>query len=136
MLPDVTGPASLAGLLVVFVPCFTAPTFHTFAGLVTGFVAQTSRRTVCGMLVGAGLSRVWPHDRAHYFFAKAPWSPDRLGRVLAGLVTALLVPADQPVQLIVDDTLFKRRGRKVWAASWLHDGRPRHRRRSATATTG
>jgi SRSO17 transposase len=88
-----------------------AATFHTFAGLVTGLAAQTSRRTVCGMLVGAGPSRVWPHDRVHYFFAKAAWSPDR--RVLAGLVTALLVPADQPVQLIVDDTLFKRRGRKV-----------------------
>lgn len=37
MLPDVTVPASLAGLLAVFGPCFTAPSFVTFCGLVTGF---------------------------------------------------------------------------------------------------
>src|SRR5262245_43778268 len=122
MLPGVTLPASLSGLLAVFVPCFTAPSFGTFCGLVTGFLAQTGRRTVCGMLVGAGLSRLWPHDRAHYFFARAVWSPDAVGLMLARLVVSLLVPADQPVRVVVDDTLFRRSGRKVWAASWFHDG--------------
>jgi len=122
MFPDVTLPASLAGLLAVFAPCFTAPTFRTFCGLVAGFVAQTGRRTVTGMLVGAGLSRVWPHDRAHYYFAKAAWSPDAVGLVLARLVVGVLVPAGEPVAVAVDDTLFNRRGRKVWAASWFHDG--------------
>ena len=37
----------LAGLLAAFRPCFTAPTFHTFVGLVVGLIAQTRRRTVC-----------------------------------------------------------------------------------------
>jgi hypothetical protein len=122
MFPDVTLPASLAGLLAVFAPCFTAPSFATFCGLVTGFVAQPGRRTVCGMLVGAGLSRVWPHDRAHYFFAKAAWSADAVGLALARLVVSTLVPAGEPVAVVVDDTLFKRAGRRVWAASWFHDG--------------
>ena len=125
MLPDVTLPASLAGLLAVFAPCFTAPTFGTFCGMVGGFVAQTGRRTVCGMLVGAGLSRLWPHDRAHYFFATAAWSAEAVGLALAQLVVSLLVPAGEPVQIVVDDTLFKRSGRKVWAASWFHDGSAR-----------
>ena len=35
---------------------------------------------------------------------------------------SLLVPAGAPVDAAVDDTLFKRRGKKVWAASWFHDG--------------
>jgi hypothetical protein len=77
---------------------------------------------VCGMLVGAGLSRTWPHDRAHYFFARARWSPERLGLVLARLVVTLLVGDGAPVLVAIDDTLFKRRGKKVWAASWFHDG--------------
>jgi hypothetical protein len=34
----------------------------------------------------------------------------------------LLVPAGQPVTVAIDDTLFKRWGKKVWAASWFHDG--------------
>ena len=55
MLPGATVPSWLAGLLAVFGPCFTAPTFQTFIGLVVGLIAQTRRRTVCGMLTGAGL---------------------------------------------------------------------------------
>jgi hypothetical protein len=38
------------------------------------------------------------------------------------MVVSLLVPAGAPVDAAVDDTLFKRRGKKVWAASWFHDG--------------
>jgi hypothetical protein len=122
MLPCPTLPPSLAALLMAFQPCFTAPTYRTFCALACGFLAQTGRRTVCGMLVGAGLSRVWPHDRAHYFFARARWSPERLGLTLARLVVELLIPDGAPVLVAVDDTLFRRRGKKVWAASWFHDG--------------
>ena len=48
MLPDVTLPlpASLASLLAVFEPLFTAPSFHIFCGLACGFLAQTGKRTV------------------------------------------------------------------------------------------
>jgi hypothetical protein len=37
-------------------------------------------------------------------------------------VAALLVPDGEPVLVAVDDTLLRRRGKKVWAASWFHDG--------------
>jgi hypothetical protein len=37
-------------------------------------------------------------------------------------VVTLLVPAGEPVVVAIDDTLFRRRGKKVWAASWFHDG--------------
>jgi hypothetical protein len=45
------------------------------------------------MLAGAGLSRCWPHDRAHQFFARARWNADDLGLAVAKLVVALLAPA-------------------------------------------
>lgn len=123
MLPDsVPVPASLMTLLAVFSPLFTTPTFRTFTGLACGFLAQSGKRTVCGMLTGAGLSRSWSHDRAHSFFSRARWSPDDLGICVAKLVIALLVPDGEPVEVMIDDTLFKRRGKKVWAASWFHDG--------------
>jgi len=124
MLPDATlpVPASLASLLAVFGPLFTAPSFRTFCGLACGFLSQAGKRTVCGMLAGAGLSRIWPHDRAHRFFARARWNADDLGLAVVRLVVALLVPAGEPVVVAIDDTLFRRRGKKVWAASWFHDG--------------
>ena len=124
MLPDAAMPvpASLMTLLAVFAPLFTAPSFRTFAMLACGFFAHSGQRTVCGMLTGAGLSRLWPHDRAHYFFSRARWNPDDLGIAAAKLVIALLVPEGEAVEVLVDDTLFRRRGKKVWAASWFHDG--------------
>jgi DDE superfamily endonuclease len=124
MLPDalLPVPASLMALLAVFSPLFTAPSFRTFTALACGFLAQPGKRTVCGMLSGAGLARLWPHDRAHFFFARARWDADALGLAVARLVVELLVPAGDPVSVAVDDTLFRRRGKKVWAASWFHDG--------------
>jgi DDE superfamily endonuclease len=124
MLPDVSEPvpASLLSLLAGLAPLFTAPSFRTFCGLACGFLARPGKPTVCGMLEGAALSRLWPHDRAHSFFSRARWKPDGLGLAVARLVVSLLVPDGEPVAVAIDDTLFRRRGKKVWAASWFHDG--------------
>jgi hypothetical protein len=124
MLPDVSEPvpASLLSLLAGLAPLFTAPSFRTFCGLACGFLARPGKPTVCGMLEGAGLSRLWPHDRAHSFFSRARWKPDELGLAVARLAVSLLVPDGEPVAVAIDDTLFRRRGKKVWAASWFHDG--------------
>ncbi len=101
-------PRSLADLLIVFRPCFTAPTFATFRAMVAGFLAQPGLRTVTGMLAGARLAGVWHHTRAHRFFSAARWSADQVGLVLLDLITSTLVPADAPVVLAVDDTLWRR----------------------------
>jgi hypothetical protein len=122
MLPDLNLPASLAGLLVMLRPCFTGPSFRTFCGLAAGLAGQVRRRTVCGMLLGAGLGRCWPHDRAHYFFARAAWDLDELGLAVARIVVALLVPAGAAITVAVDDSVFRRSGRKVHGAAWQHDG--------------
>src|SRR6186713_3418478 len=103
-----TAPRSLAGLLAEFRPCFTVPTFHTFVGLVVGLIAQTRRRTVCGMLIGAGLDQVWHHSRAHRLFTNARWSGDALGLAFSDLIVARLLPAGAGLTIAVDDTLFKR----------------------------
>jgi len=115
-------PGSLMELLEEFRPCFTAPTFMTFVLLAAGLVARPARRTVCGMLAGAGLGGVWHHSRAHRFFSAARWSADAVGLVVLWLVTGYLVPAGAPVVIAVDDTLFRRSGRKVDGAHWAYDG--------------
>lgn len=74
MLPGLNPPASLSCLLGELRPCFTAPGFVTFCGLVAGLPGQVRRRTVVAMLVGAALQRAWPHDRAHCFFGRAAGS--------------------------------------------------------------
>jgi len=122
MPPDVTLPASLALLLGALRPCFTAPSFRTFTALVAGLAGQPRRRTVVGMLLGAGLGLAWPHDRAHYFFARARWDLDQAGLAVARLAAALLVPPGAPLRVAVDDSVFRRSGRKVHGAGWQYDG--------------
>ena len=115
-------PSSLEELLAEFRGCYCAWTFPVFMALACGLVTQSARRTVCGMLVGAGLSQSWSHHRAHRFCSHAHWSMEEVSCVAARLVVRLLVPADAAVSVAIDDTLFHRRGPKVHAASWFHDG--------------
>jgi DDE superfamily endonuclease len=122
MLRGVTLPGALSRVLATFRPCFTAPTFVVFTALVAGLFAQPVSRTVCGMLTGAGLARVWHHCRAHRFFSAASWRPRQVGLVLAELIATCLLEPGAPITLVVDDTLFRRRGKKVHAVGWFHDG--------------
>jgi DDE superfamily endonuclease len=120
-MPTRSLPRSVTELLDRFRGCFTAPTFEVFCALVVGFWAQPGAHTVTGMLMAAGLSATWHHARAHRFFSQARWQADQLGLCLLKLIVGLLIPAGAPVRLVVDDTLFRRSGRKVFAAAWHHD---------------
>jgi len=114
-------PASLDELLSLLSPCFSQPTFQTFRALLVGQVSQTGLRTVCGMLVGARLSAVWDHCRAHRFFSRARWSADELGLRIAALICERLLDPGAPLLVAIDDTLIHRLGRKVHACFWHHD---------------
>jgi hypothetical protein len=80
------------------------------------------RRTVCGMFTGAGLDQFWHHSRAHRLFTLARWSSDAVGLTLTDLIVARLLSAGSPLTAAVDDTLFKRSGKKVFGVAWHHDG--------------
>ena len=121
MLPDPTVPPSLMALLEKL-GTFTSPSLRTFAALVTGLVAATGKRTVTGMLTAAGLSRTWSHDRAHAFFSRASWNAEVLGLALSHLLVRSLLTEGAALTVAIDDTLFKRSGKKVFAAAWQHDG--------------
>jgi len=122
MLRVSTLPGTLTRVLAVFRACFTAPTFETFVMMASGLYAEPVRRTVCGMLTGAGLARLWHHSRAHRFFATARWNPQQVGLAVAELIVSQLLPAALPITVAVDDTLFRRRGKHVHAVGWFHDG--------------
>jgi hypothetical protein len=123
-------PSSLNELLLLFAPCFTQPTFHTFQALVVGQISQTRLRCVTGMLVGARLSEVWHHARAHRFFSHACWCVDELGLKVAEVIVERLLSREQPLVVPIDDTLLKRRGRKVFGCFWHHDATANSRKGS------
>src|ERR1700704_668325 len=116
-------PPSWAAVLETFRPAFRRRgTFTVFCVLATGMVAQTGRRSVVGMLAGARMAGVISFHAACRFFSHAVWDLDRLGLLVARLIVQGLSNDDEPIIVVVDDTLFTRWGRKVHHAFWTHDG--------------
>ena len=123
MLPALRLPSSWLEVLDPLRPVFArSSTFGLFVLLATGLVARTARRTVVGMLAGAGMAAVVSFDSACRFFSTHRWEPDRLGVAVAHLVVHRLLDADAAITIAVDDTLFRRWGKKVHHAFWTHDG--------------
>ena len=116
-------PGSWAGVLEMFRPVFRRRgTFVLFTVLATGMVAATGRRSVVGMLSGARMAGAISFHAACRFFSTAVWDLDQMGSVAARLIVERLLPPGEPITVVVDDTLFKRWGRKVHHAFWTHDG--------------
>ena len=94
-MPDAFIVGSFVHLLQAFVPCFTAPSFPTFAALMGGWPLATGRHTVTGV-VRAANAVGWKHIRTfHRFFSEGAWLPDELGLILVGLVVErCLKPGD------------------------------------------
>jgi hypothetical protein len=55
-------------------------------------------------------------------FTNARWSGDAVELALAVLIVARLLPGGAALTIAVDDTLFKRSGKKVFGVAWHHDG--------------
>ena len=132
-----TLPTSWLEVLQPLRPVFRrSQTFTLFVVLATGLVAQTRRRTVVGMLAGAGMAAVVSFHSACRFFSADRWETDRLALAVARLVVDRLLPADTPITLAVDDTLFRRWGKKVHHAFWTHDGAAQGPAKLGRATGG
>lgn len=68
------------------------------------------------------VSGVWHHSRAHRFFSTARWNLDQVGLIVLNLIMGWLTPVGAPMVVAVDDTLFRRNGRRVHGACWAYDG--------------
>jgi DDE superfamily endonuclease len=123
MLPGLTLPASWCELLETLRPVFRRSSrLGLFVLLAAGLVARSTRRTVVGMLAGAGMAALVSFQSACRFFSDHVWDVDRLGLAVARLIVDRLLGADAPITVAVDDTLFRRWGRRVQHAFWTHDG--------------
>lgn len=109
---------SFLELLQPLAGVMTAPSFASFVTLLTGWVFAR-RRTVTGMILAADAVGSKHHSAFHRFFAAARWSLDELGLAVFGLSQPWL--AAGPVLLALDDTLARKRGKKVFGVGMHHD---------------
>jgi DDE superfamily endonuclease len=114
-------PSSLTAILSLLRPAFTAPSVQIFEALVAGFLGRLGEHTVTGMWQAARLAGKLHHSRAHDFFARATWCPDRLGLLVLDFLLERFLDPGGPISLALDGTVFGRAGRKVFGARWHHD---------------
>jgi hypothetical protein len=120
-MPDTFIVGSFVQLLQVFVPCFTVPSFPTFATLMAGWSLATGRRTVTGVVRAANAVE-WKHIRTfHRFFSEGRWLPDELGLILVRLVVERCLKPGEPIVVPIDDTLGRHTGKKIAGASMHRD---------------
>lgn len=119
-MPEVILPSPFVGLLAAFEPCFHAPSYRTFQLLVAGWIHCVGRRTITAVAVASG-----GVERCHIsvfqrFFSRATWSLDALGQAVFRLALAW-IPADQPLYVLIDDTLARTTGKGIALATMHHD---------------
>jgi hypothetical protein len=120
-MPDSFIVVSFVQLLQAFVPCFTAPSFPTFATLMAGWSLATGRHTVTGVVRAANAVE-WKHIRTfHRFFSEGRWLPDDLGLILVRLVVERCLKPGDPIVVPIDDTLGRHTGKKIAGASMHRD---------------
>jgi SRSO17 transposase len=95
----------------------TAPSFQSFLLIACGWVFAR-RRTVTAMIQAAGAVSTKHHSAFHRFFATASWSLDELGLAVFGLIEPWL---GETVHLALDDTLARKKGRRMFGVGMHHD---------------
>ena len=103
-----------------FASCFTKPSFQTFGVIVTGWLLGHGRRVVTRILLAGDGLKVKTFSCYHRFFSQARWTVDAIAWVMLALVLKF-IPDDAPIVVAVDDTLNRKTGKRIWAASMHHD---------------
>lgn len=111
----------IVALLATFAPAFTARTFARAVLLRYGTLLAVGPRTVTAALRAVGRGDDPHFGTYHRLLNRARWSPLALGRLLLGLIVSACLAPEAPLLLVIDETLERRRGRKIAWRGWLRD---------------
>ncbi|CAA9524570.1 MAG: hypothetical protein AVDCRST_MAG13-3622 [uncultured Solirubrobacteraceae bacterium] len=113
-------PPSIAALLVSFAPLFSRRVWAHAQVLVAGALLAPAQRTVTAALRAMGLAQTAQFHRYHRVLSHARWSGLAVGRTLLALLVAAFAP-DGPLVFGVDETLERRRGKRIAAKGLYRD---------------
>jgi hypothetical protein len=113
-------PVTLMRLIVRFAPLLSKRVWEHAQVLIVGALLAPGKRTVTAVLRVMGLSQEGQFQKYHRVLNRARWSSLAVARVLFSLVVDTFVPAG-PVSIGIDDTLERRRGKKIKAKGIYRD---------------
>jgi DDE superfamily endonuclease len=115
-----TLPTVMIRVLAPFVPLFSERLWQHVQVLLAGTILAPGKRTVASALRAVGLEEERCFWRYHRVLSRATWSSREASRLLLGLLVKAFVP-EGPLVLGVDETLERRRGKKVAAKGIYRD---------------
>lgn len=104
----------------VFSTLFALPTWKHVQVLLTGAILCQGARRVSSILRVIGLSQKKHFEKYYRVFNRAKWNSITGAKILLGLLLQLL-PASWPILIVVDDTIERRRGKKIKAKGYYCD---------------
>src|SRR5690349_12304945 len=115
-----TPPAEVSAVLAAFAPLFTEPSWLRAQALLCGVLLAPANHTLTAALRALGLAGEPGYQNYHRVLNRARWSARQVAHVLFGLLVNAFAPAG-PVILGLDDTVERRRGRKLTARAIYRD---------------
>src|SRR6476620_11821690 len=113
-------PPGIVAMLAPFAPLFSRRVWAHVQVLLAGALLAPAQRTVAAALRAAGHAQTAQFHRYHRVLSDARWSGLAVGRVLLGLLVAAFAP-DGPLVFGVDETLERRRGKRIAAKGIYRD---------------
>jgi len=115
-----TPPVEVSAVLAAFAPLFTEPSWLRAQALLCGTLLAPANHTLTAALRALGRAQKPGFQNYHRLLNRARWSARQAAQVLLGLLVAAFVPSG-PVIVGLDDTIERRRGRKLTARAIYYD---------------
>jgi len=106
-------PPEIIPVIAYFAPAFTQPSYRKVVVLLVGTILARGRRTVTAALRAVGLQQHKQWAKYHHLLNRASWSGLRVSQLLLQLLVTTFVAAGGTVDLVTDETLERRWGRKI-----------------------
>lgn len=106
-------PDPIIAIFIQFQPLFTTPTYRKMLLLVCGTLLSRGKHTVTSALKILGLDQQHNWPKYHNVLNRAKWDGLAVAKVLLQLLITTFLPADAPIEIVVDETLERRWGRKI-----------------------
>ena len=113
-------PARFAGLILAFAPLFVHRSWRHASVLLIGAILTPGRRTVASVLRIMGRAHERRFVNVHRILNRAAWCPRTGSRILLGMLISAFAPRG-PVVLGLDDTIERRRGKRIAAKGIYRD---------------
>lgn len=116
-----TVPPMIMTVLQHFAPVFSERIWDWVQVMIIGAILTPQKRTVTSVLRIMGLSGERQFQNYHRVLNRVHWSGLEASRILLGLLVSAFVAGDAPLMIAADETLERRRGKRIRAKGHFRD---------------